>query len=386
MAVRFLHSADWQIGKVFADLVDHDADKAALLKRERTAVVERLARLATRRQVDCVVVAGDVFDSQTVPEELLRRTLHAMAGFAGPWLLLPGNHDAALSESVWTRLLRLGVPGNVIPMLRAEPVLCADGRLAILPAPLLRRHESLDVSAALDELATPDGAVRVGVAHGSVQGRLPARSESYNEIAADRVTRARLDYLALGDWHGTLQIADKAWYSGTPEPDRFKEADRSPSGNVLCVEIDGPGKPPRVESIATGHFQWEKRTLPLHDAQDLELLDAALRGLHSDSARLLVDLTLTGSLPVSQEAPLRTLLADWQARLHLLRVHDEALLPELSDAELDGLVSEEMVRSVIAELRQQQAHGAEAGERARLALRLLLSEYRQLQSSSPGGG
>jgi DNA repair exonuclease SbcCD nuclease subunit len=136
MAVRFLHSADWQIGKVFADLVDHDADKAALLKRERTAVVERLARLATLRQVDCVVVAGDVFDSQTVPEELLRRTLHAMAGFAGPWLLLPGNHDAALSESVWTRLLRLSVPGNVIPMLRPEPVLCADGRLAILPAPL----------------------------------------------------------------------------------------------------------------------------------------------------------------------------------------------------------------------------------------------------------
>ena len=41
MAVRFLHSADWQIGKVFADLVEHDADKAALLKRERTAVVER---------------------------------------------------------------------------------------------------------------------------------------------------------------------------------------------------------------------------------------------------------------------------------------------------------------------------------------------------------
>ena len=44
MAVRFLHSADWQIGKVFADLVAHDSDRAALLKIERVRAIERMAR------------------------------------------------------------------------------------------------------------------------------------------------------------------------------------------------------------------------------------------------------------------------------------------------------------------------------------------------------
>ena len=379
MAVRFLHSADWQIGKVFADLVAHDSDRAALLKIERLRAIERMARLATEYKLDCVVVAGDVFDSHTVADDLLRRTLNAMTGFAGPWLLLPGNHDAALGESVWTRLLRLPVPKNVIPMLTPEPQICAGGRLAVLPAPLCRRHESLDITEALDDMVTEAGVVRVGVAHGSVKNRLPERSEAVNEIAEDRAKRARLDYLALGDWHGTLQIADKTYYSGTPEPDRFKDKDRSPSGNVLLVQIDGPGAAPQVETIPIGHFQWEKRALSLQAAEDLAMLDAVLGGLSTNPERLVVDLTLSGSLPVSLDDSLRRLLAEWQAKLHLLRVHDSGLLPEVSDAELAGLPTEGLVRSVIADLRGKQAVGGELGGEARLALKLLLSEYRQAE-------
>ena len=98
MAVQFVHSADWQIGKVFADLVGEDPDQAALLKRERISAVERIAALAreTGRLRDR---CGDVFDSHTVPDDVLRRTVLAMAGYSGPWLLLPGNHDAALLKA-----------------------------------------------------------------------------------------------------------------------------------------------------------------------------------------------------------------------------------------------------------------------------------------------
>jgi hypothetical protein len=41
----FLHTADWQIGKLFGQF---DADEAALLAEERFAAVERIARLAMR--------------------------------------------------------------------------------------------------------------------------------------------------------------------------------------------------------------------------------------------------------------------------------------------------------------------------------------------------
>ena len=98
----------------------------------------------------------------------------------------------------------------------AEPVILKDGKLAVLPAPLLRRHESIDVSDALDTMVSPVGAVRVGVAHGSVKNRLPERSEATNEIADDRVQRARLDYLALGDWHGFCRLPTARITPGRP--------------------------------------------------------------------------------------------------------------------------------------------------------------------------
>ena len=109
----------------------------------------------------------------------------------------------------------------------------------------------------MDAAATPAGALRVGLAHGSVAGRLPDDADAANPIAADRATGARLDYLALGDWHGTLEIAPRTWYAGTPEPDRFRAND---AGNALLVELDGPGLPRRGRAAAD-------RPLPLARAQ-----------------------------------------------------------------------------------------------------------------------
>ena len=70
-------------------------------------------------------------------------------------------------------------------------------------------------------------------------GRLPEAADAANPIDGERAARARLDYLALGDWHGTLEIAPRTWYAGTPEPDRFRAND---AGNVLLVELDDAGR------------------------------------------------------------------------------------------------------------------------------------------------
>lgn len=63
--ISILHTADWQIGRVFAQF---EPDDAAALFEARFAVVERLAGIATDRSVDAVLVAGDVFDAQTVAD------------------------------------------------------------------------------------------------------------------------------------------------------------------------------------------------------------------------------------------------------------------------------------------------------------------------------
>lgn len=201
---RFLHTADWQMGRTYSRFEPEDA---AALAEARFSAIERLACLAGEESCDAVLVAGDVFDTQTVSDRSIRRVFNAMSGFDGPWVLLPGNHDAALAESVWTRAQRMGaVPDNIHLALEADVVELRDQGIAVLTAPLTQRHTYDDLTAVFDQLTSRPGLLRVGLAHGSVQGILPDTVDATNPIAADRAERARLDYLALGDWHGAKCI------------------------------------------------------------------------------------------------------------------------------------------------------------------------------------
>ena len=123
-----------------------------------------------------------MFDLQTVSDRTIRKLFNAMAGFTGTWVLISGNHDAALAESVWTRAQRLGVvPSNVILAMQPQPVLLHQARLPCCP-PLTQRHTYGDTTAWFDLADTPDAYVRVGLAHGSVQGILADDIDSANPL------------------------------------------------------------------------------------------------------------------------------------------------------------------------------------------------------------
>ncbi|BDA83768.1 metallophosphatase [Aureimonas sp. SA4125] len=373
--IRFLHTADWQIGKPFGGF---DAEKRGELKGKRFETVGRLARLASERQCDAVLVAGDAFDDNTVSDREIRRTLEAMAAFAGPWVMLPGNHDAALSVSVWSRLRRLGLPGNVIVADAPEPILLAGGRMVVLPAPLVRRHEGADLTAWFDRAETPGAAIRVGLAHGSVANRLPEKAESGNPIADDRADRARLDYLALGDWHGFLEIAPRTFYSGTPEPDRYP-ANRP--GHVAIVEIDAPGARPRVEAVAVAGFAWASRAVSLlGDAAELDDVLGAIER----PGQTLVNVSLSGSLPLRGRVDLDDRLAFWGARFFDLRVNDAGLVDAPDEEDLDRIDVAGFVRTAIDRLRRKAADPADPERAAAaLALRIAYVEHVRLAPAAP---
>jgi DNA repair exonuclease SbcCD nuclease subunit len=140
--IRFLHTADWQIGTQFGQF---DAEEAAHLAEARFETVRRIASEAATRRVDAVLVAGDVFDQQTVSDTVIRRLFGALAGFTGPWIMLPGNHDAALVESVWTRAQRLNcVPANVRVVRRSR-----NASLMTTPRIFLIRHRARPTISAL---------------------------------------------------------------------------------------------------------------------------------------------------------------------------------------------------------------------------------------------
>jgi DNA repair exonuclease SbcCD nuclease subunit len=343
---KFLHTADWQIGRQYTTFPEDDA---VPLAEARVAAVERLAQLATEHQVDAVLVAGDVFDLQTVSERTVRQMFLAMQSYVGPWVLISGNHDAALAESVWTRAQRLGVvPAHVHLALSPQLVLLEDAGLAILPAPLTQRHTFEDTTAWFNSAETPDGLLRVGLAHGSVQGVLAEEIDSPNPIAPDRVAQARLDYLALGDWHGCRQIDARTWYSGTPEPDRFKSND---AGLALLVSIEAPGAEPTVTRLPTARHPWQTLSHELRVASDLDELIEHLQQL---PPRVVLSLTLAGKLDLAGQQRLQAALGEAGARARHIQVDMAELQLAPTDEDIASLHADGYLAEVIAELRDEQ--------------------------------
>jgi len=356
--LKILHTSDWQIGKLFGQF---ESDDAALLADARFQVVEGLAHLANAEQVDLVLVAGDVFDAQTVADRTIHRLFKAMSAYAGPWIMIPGNHDAGLAESVWTRARRLGaVPENVTICLRSEPLVLARPAVAILPAPMTQRNTYADLTEWFAGADTPAGLPRIGMAHGSVQGILAEGIDSTNPIAAGRAAQARLDYLALGDWHGARQVDERTWYSGTPETDRFRA---NASGCALLVSLDG-GAAPRVEVRATGRYRWQSVVATLRVPGDV---DNVIDTLNSLMAQDVVTLEIDGQIDLDGHRRLLAAIeqARGTARGVLANLGDLRLAPTQDD--IDALHADGYVGEVIAELRAAQEGPGVQGDDARIA-------------------
>lgn len=370
--ISLLHTADWQIGRVFSQF---EPDDAAALSEARFAVVERLAAIASERQVDAVLVAGDVFDAQTVADKTIRRLFNATRGFAGVWVLMPGNHDAALTESVWSRARRLdAIPDNALVCLEPKPVVIA-GKFTLLPAPLTQRHTYSDLTDWFRTLPRSDVLPRIGLAHGSVQGILPGDIDSTNPIAAGRAQDADLDYLALGDWHGTKRVDDRTWYAGTPEADRFKD---NGSGQALLVSIAAEGALPEVSAVPTGKFKW--RQVERHLAVDSDV-DGLVDILNSADNTDVLQVHVSGTSNLAGHRTLEIALNAAGARARAVVWDSAALRVEPTDEDIQGLHADGFVGEVLQELRAEQK-GADP-ELARNAL-LALARILDAQGANSG--
>lgn len=365
MSFTFIHTADWQIGKPFGGFAP---DKAAVLRQARLDVLDTLVTAAREAGALHILVAGDVFDSETAPDGLIRQTLARLASYRSVhWHLLPGNHDPARPGGVWEAARRLEPAPNVHLHTRCEPALIAANAV-LLPAPLQSKATSSDPTLWMDDAPSAPGVLRIGLAHGSIRG-FGSLGEAAVPISPERAVRAGLAYLALGDWHGMKQIGPRVYYSGTPEPDAF--ADNEP-GFALVVRIDAPDAPPRVERVPTARFVWTRRALRIDEADQLAPFESEVRDLGAASGRRLIELVLEGQLTVGGVAGLEARLERLSALLFHLKADYKRLGMRAADSDLTVL-PEGPLRAVASRLQETaKGNGVEA-RRAVLALRRLIA-------------
>lgn len=375
--VRFIHSSDWQIGKVFRFL---DDATMGLLQEARLQAITRIGEQAHDCEVKDVLVAGDVYDMEELTPLSINQPLERMRAFSNVnWHLIPGNHDPHRPNGLWDRLLHRGLPDNVRAYIKREPVILQDNDMALLPAPLHYRRELDDVTAYMDHVELADGIVRIGLAHGTITDFESSSGRSPNFVTPDRVQSANLDYLALGDWHGQVKINERCWYSGTPETDAF---DIRNGGQALHVEIEGRGAIPTVVSFPTGHYTWERVEEQINSSEDIDYLENRLRSLSSILDRVLVHLKVEGAISLEDRQRFQNQITDGvSAAFCFMRIDDDHLFAKPTDRDLDQIDRGGFVRTAAEELKRRAEDDNDAEQAiAAQALQRLFIEHMKLQA------
>lgn len=378
--MKFIHTADWQLGKPFGRF---EPEQRAALTQARFDVIDRIGQHAKEHDVRHVLVAGDVFDTEGPEDRTIVQALTRMERHPCCWWLLPGNHDFARNHGLWDRVrarLGHGQTGEVKLLTEAVPHEMDDG-VWLLPAPLVGRHTHDDPTSVFETMQTPHARLRIGLAHGSITDfTSESDGAAENVIAPDRARVSGLDYLALGDWHGSLRVDARTWYSGTPEVDRFHQAEgRDRPGEVLLVSVS-PGALPDVQVLSTGRYRWVEQ---LWIVNSFSSFDVELKRFLAavDVPETLLRLKLAGMTDLTQRVDILSVLErDIKDRLMFLDAKADDLLgrPEETDfAVLDG---QGMLGVAARKLRERIDYGGEEGRLARKALERLFVEFKKIEN------
>lgn len=375
--MRFVHTADWQLGMTRHFLAGDAQPRYSAARRDAVA---GLGALAKETGAEFVVVAGDVFEDNQLAPEVISQSLEAMRTIGIPVYLLPGNHDPLDAGSVYTSaLFTAECPDNVMVLDTAGVHQVRPG-LEIVAAPWRSKRPTADLTAAALDGLPADGTIRVLVAHGGVDALDPdPGNPALIRLAGlqDALSRGVIHYVALGDKHSRTQVGEtgRIWYSGSPEVTNFDDIESDP-GHVLVVDIDEADGAVRVDSRHVGRWRFMTLHRQLDTGRDVTDLDINLDQL-PDKERTVVQLALTGSLSVTDRAALDVCLdrysrlfawvGTWKRHTHLVVVPADG---EFTDLGIGGFAAD-AVEELVATARGDDT-GAADDAHAALALLLRL--------------
>ncbi|MTD13048.1 exonuclease SbcCD subunit D [Nakamurella sp. YIM 132087] len=365
--MRFLHTADWQLGMTRYFLA---GEAQARYTAARIEGIVRIGEVARAHDCAFVLVCGDVFETNAVPPQVVRRALAAMEQIGLPVLLLPGNHDPLDASSVYSSREFLSArPANVTVLSAGSHPVSAGVEVVAAPWANKRPTEDL-VARAVAELPA-DGTLRVVAGHGALdvlsQDRQDVRHIALAGVEA-ALADGRIHYLGLGDRHSLTDVGatGRVRYPGTHEVTAF---DETAPGQVLVVDLSAE----RVQATAVRVGEWTFTEIDavLHGAADVDALDARLAAL-PDKERTVVRLAPSGALTVAERARLDDLLAARGDLFASLRLREDAAVHVLlDDGDLEALGVGGYARSAAEELAELAAGDGPDAATAGAALTLL---------------
>ena len=398
--MRFLHTADWHLGRIFYGQYLTD-DQAYVLEHQFFTILKE-------EKIDGILLAGDVFDRAVPPIEAIELwdsiiTRLAM-DYKVPLFVVSGNHDGAerlevgrsmLSESgihIW------GSPHHALQPFEFEG---ADGRVAICPMPFseprrigdalgLNSSESkpVDTDTAEDTLFSyvddkdqeavalnlhnydqmyqawsdylykqvPKRMRSIAISHAFVMGGEVGGSERTLSVGGSEQVSPHVfknfHYTALGHLHGPQRMgADHIRYSGSPLKYSFDEHEQKKSFTI--IDMDTKGK----VDISTIPVEAKRDVVILEGYFEDLLNNTALQTKHKDDyvqARLLDTMPIMDGMAKLRQVYHRCMTIELAGRIATPVVDmGDAVFKELNERELFNQFAETVWKNPLTEREQQ---------------------------------
>jgi DNA repair exonuclease SbcCD nuclease subunit len=195
------------------------------------------AVLATARalRADIVLLAGDTFEGNHLGTAILGRAGRRLAEAGMPVVILPGNHDPALPDSIFARGRFADIPNlAILGVTHEEAVPFATFDLEIWG----RAHRDYLDMAPLRGPHPRSTRWQVALGHGHYEPpetRANPLRPSW-VFGDEEIAATGADYLALGHWDRPARVGDgtvPAYYSGSPDLAGTVNLVRLTAGEVL---------------------------------------------------------------------------------------------------------------------------------------------------------
>ena len=398
--MRFLHTADWHLGRIFYGQYLTD-DQAHVLEHQFFTILKE-------EKIDGILLAGDVFDRAVPPIEAIELwdsiiTRLAM-DYKVPLFVVSGNHDGAerlevgrsmLSESgihIW------GSPHHALQPFEFEG---ADGRVAICPMPFseprrigdalgLNSSESkpVDTDTTDDTLFSyvddkaqeavalnlhnydqmyqawsdylykqvPKRMRSIAISHAFVMGGEVGGSERILSVDGSEQVSPHVfknfHYTALGHLHGPQRMgADHICYSGSPLKYSFDEHRQKKSFTI--IDMDTKGK----VDISTIPVEAKRDVVILEGYFEELLNNKELQVKHKDDyvqARLLDTMPIMDGMAKLRQVYHRCMTIELAGRIATPVVDmGDAVFKELNERELFNQFAETVWKNPLTEREQQ---------------------------------
>ncbi len=222
--IVLVHSSDLHVDDAYT-ASENDGDGARGLIR--------VLEVAKAQAADLVIVAGDFFEHNRLPQELLERVGEILAHAGRPVVILPGNHDPAIKQSAWHRGGLGDIEGiHVLGVSNGAAALYPEMDLEVWGLP----HFDYYDMAPLKTIRPRTTRWQIATAHGHYEeapdyGGKPCPSWLISEA---QIAATGADYVALGHWNRATRVGNgtvPAYYSGSP--------DLAETVNLVRLKIDG---------------------------------------------------------------------------------------------------------------------------------------------------